>query len=147
MLFKYEPDSQLTVSAENPNIFMSSHGLDIHEGGSRYILHWDGLNIGFSNADGAGGTIDNIILQDGTSVFYLNQIGVSVRGFDRPWPVLTNFKCVDSAEQQSEFLEILSDIFRIFDGSHSRMVDGTSKGKLIVTPQLQERLDSGEFLK
>ncbi|MEO9960019.1 MAG: hypothetical protein ABJ388_06140 [Alphaproteobacteria bacterium] len=147
MKFKYDPDTSRLVSEEDPSIFVEYHGLKRETGGITYILYWGDLRIGFSNAIPSGETQGNKIEEDGTSVFSLNQIGCQVRGSNRPWPTLTNFKKFDSVAQQTEAINLICDALRIYDGYHSHMVAGTAKGRVEVTDDLKERIDSGEFVR
>tara|TARA_X000001316_G_C901123_1_gene19314 strand:+ start:174 stop:656 length:483 start_codon:yes stop_codon:yes gene_type:complete len=147
MPYKYDADKQIMVSQEDDKVFLTSRGADRHRGGMLLLFHWGDKVIGISNGDGDGNSEPNTRLSDGTVVFHLNQIGVSIHDTREPWPILTNFRGFDSELEQNQFLKILSDIFAGFDFHHDRMMKGIAKGRIEITPALQKRLKNGEFLR
>ena len=147
MIFKYDPESQRVVSEENPDIFLSFHGIDRDLGDAKFIFNWGDVRIGLSNSDGKGGRIGNKVLSDGTLVFHLTELGREVRASRRPWGVLTNFDGFANEAEQQEILKLIADAFQVYDGDHQRMADGVATGEVIFSDTLKKRINKGEFIK
>lgn len=147
MPYKYDFDKGAVVDLNDDSIYLTIHVGGREVSASVYMLTWGDLRIGISNAGKDGNAIIPPNRPDGTAVYYLTQIGVRVDGLVHPWPILTNFSGFKSKDQQDKFLQILHGIFEGINGYPPHMAAGIAKGELVIDPELQKRLDDGEFFK